>query len=409
MDRFLLNNTVLRVIAIVLAVALWVGVHLVNTSSASTNNGIGISQSFPKDIQVETPKNLVVTSVKPARGSIVISANPQTIASLPAEMIGVSLIADARGLSAGTHQIHVAALHMPAINGSSFSVQPALVTVTLVQNVSRFFNVDVQISGNPKNTYTVGQATTDVADVQVSGDKADVSRVAKVIAQVSVSGMSHTVNHVANLVPVDAKGNPVQNVTTSPVNCTVTVPIHAPAQPVKLQAEVIGMPAAGYAVAGLSVNPDTVSVSGEPAAASGNPLSLTLPIDVTGLQATHTTTVNVPLQNGATSATPTSVKVTVQIEKSLSKTFNNIPIQTQSLKSGEQVKFPSVHILRLTVSGPQSIISQLGANNLTAYIDASTLLNSTSSAPIQVLTPEWVQVTQMSLSTVKVQVSGAGQ
>lgn len=410
MDRLLLNNTVLRVIAIVLAVALWLGVHAPNSTGAAATNGTGISQQFPKNIQVEAPGGLVVTSVQPTRGAVDVSASVQDLAALPAKMIPVTLVADARGLTAGTHQVHVAALHMPALHNSSFTVQPSFVTVTLAKAVNRSFSVDVHVSGSPQTGYTLGQASTDVAAVQVHGAKASVSRVAGVIANVSVAGASQTVTHVANLIPVDAKGNPVVNVTTSPVNCTVTVLVNTPAESAGVQPEVVGVPAGGYAVAGLQVTPSTVEVSGNiPTQSSGGQVLITLPVDVTGLQSTRTLHVPVPLQNGVQNASPSSVAVTVKIEKSLSRTFATVPVQVEHTAGGETVHIRSSHTVNLTVSGPQSVVSALTASNFTVYIDAAALHNTSTSATVQVLVPAWVQVTEISLRTVKVSVSGASQ
>ncbi len=408
MDRLLMNNTMLRVIAIILAVALWLGVHAPNSGATGASNGIGISQQFPKAIQVEAPHGFVVTSVEPSRGAVVVNASVQDLPGLPAKMLGVTLVADARGLTAGTHQIHVAALNMPALHSSSFSVQPSLVTVTLAPAVTRSFNVTVDVQGSPQSGYSLGQASTDVAAVQVSGAQGDVSRVARVIANVSVASATQTVTHIANLIPVDAKGNPVPNVTTSPVNCTVTVPVNTPAETAQIQPEVVGLPAGGYAIAGLQVTPGTVQVTGTiPTQPNGGPLQIQLPVDVTGLQSTRTLQVPVPLQNGVQNASPASVAVTVKVEKSLSRTFTGVPIQIQHASTGETVKLPSTHTVNLTVSGPQSVVSALTANNLTVYIDASTLANNSTSATIEVLVPAWVQVTQLSQRTATVTVSGA--
>lgn len=410
MDRLFQNNTVLRIVALLLAIALWLGVHAPNTSNSAPAAGVGISQQFPKTIQVETPNNLVAVSVQPAHGAVVVHVNPQNIASLPGEMVNVSLIADARGLSAGTHEVHVAALHMPGLNGSTFSVQPAYVTVTLAPEVTKSLPVDVSVSGFAAATYTAGTPTTDVAAVQVSGAKANVAQVTKVIAKVSIAGMSHTVNHVAQLVPVNAKGDPVNGVTVSPQTCTVTVPISAPAQTVSLQPEVIGKPASGYAVAGVTVKPQTVQLTGSlQTSTSGVAPALNLPIRVTNLSSTQTLNVAVPLVNGATAANPSTVAVTVQVQKSLSKTFTGIPVAVKNLQGSESVKFPAAHTIDVTVKGPQSVVSQLQASALQVYVDAATLTNSSTTAAIEVLTPSWVEVTRLSAYQVPVQVSNAPQ
>lgn len=405
MDRFLENNTVLRIIALVLAVALWLGVHAPNNGTTAAGTSVGISQSFPKDIQVAAPSNMVVTSVKPAKGSVVVREDPQDVASLPAEMLGVSLVADAQGLAAGTHQVRVAAVNMPSLPARSYSLSPAVITVTLAPKTTKSVAVAVHVTGSPEKSYTVGKPSTDVTAVQVSGAEKAVARVSKVVATVPVGGMNRTVTHVATLIPEDENGHKVTGVSLSPDTTTVTVPIDAPAVTAALDPQIVGMPAAGYAVAGVTVNPTTVQISGD-LANDSSPLTVALPIDVTGFQSSRTLTVQVPLQHGVKRVNPGSVKVTVDIEQSLSRTFAKVPIQIERLQNGEQVKLTGPQTIQVTVAGPKSAVSQLTANQLTVYLDASTLTDNSHSASVQVLAPEWIQVSQVSSGQVPVTVTG---
>ncbi|MDQ0190447.1 hypothetical protein JI721_07965 [Alicyclobacillus cycloheptanicus] len=403
MDRFLHNNTVLRIIALVLAFAVWLGVNA-SSSANGTGANIGIAQTFPKSIQVLAPANMVVVSQTPSTGAVVVRANPQDLASLPGEMLGVTLVADARGLTAGTHKVQVAALNMPALGSQSYTLQPSVITVTLAQKATRTVGVSIQTTGAPGATYTVGKPTADVTRATVSGAASAVNKVSQVTATVSVQNAKQTVTHIANLTAVDASGNPVPGVTVNPATATVTVPIQAPLQPVMLIPQVIGTPAAGYAVAGVKIQPSTIQASGT-FANNGTEPTINIPVDVTGLQATRTLHLSVPLSQGVTQAQPSSVTATVTIEPSLSRTFS-LPILVKQLTGQEKVQFTGTKQVQVTVAGPRSIVSGLTAGQLTAYIDASALTNQSHEATVQVLTPAWIQVAELSQNQVPVQVSG---
>jgi hypothetical protein len=78
----------------------------------------------------------------------------------------------------------------------------------------------------------------------------------------------------------------------------------------------------------------------------------------------------------------------------------------KQLTGQEKVQFTGTKQVRVTVAGPRSIVSGLTAGQLTAYIDASALTNQSHEATVQVLTPAWIQVAELSQNQVPVQVSG---
>lgn len=125
MDRFLYNNTVLRIIALVLACVIWLGVN----APANTNQSItAMDQPFPYVITVQTPPGLTVTSVSPQIANVIVTGTSTSLANLSSEMDRVQVVADVRELTTGVRTVRLKVLHMPPV---AHIVQPETVSVVL--------------------------------------------------------------------------------------------------------------------------------------------------------------------------------------------------------------------------------------------------------------------------------------
>lgn len=401
MDRFLRNNNALRILALVLACILWLAVHA--PASTPSNQVAGVTQTYPLSVHVETSSDVVVSSISSSTATVHVTSNIIRLATLPADMLKVQLVANAQGLGPGTQTLHVAAIDMPN-DVKSYSVTPDLVTVVLERKDTEQRPVDLQIEGNPQSGYSLGDFQPGTDAVNVSGAKSAVARVARVIGNVDITGLSDTTTKVISLTPVDSKGDTVQNVTIAPASLSVTVPIVASTEQVALVPEVTGTPAPGYAVSGVTL--DTKQVSEIGLAAKDLPKTgLQVPVDVSNLSNSTTVTASVPLLQGMTSVTPDTVTASVQIEPSATVTLSQLPVSVQNAPSGTKVALVNNPKVDVTLSGPESVIHGLSAKQVQVYVDASTLKPGDTTANITVRVPNWVNVSDISLRTVPVQVS----
>jgi|GEM_PF-6211362 len=394
MDRFLANKTVLRIIAVALSVILWFGVQLANTHAPGGTNSL---DKFPRPIQVQTAAGMVVTSIQPAVISLEVNDNLLTTA-LSEQMLNVEVVADARSLSAGTHVIQLKALNIPPIQ---YQLNPSTVTITLAHKDTASKAVKIVLQGKAKAGFTVGDPSSNVSSVTLSGAKNELNQVAEVQAVVQLNGASSNLSEQVDLTPVDHNGQTVSNVTVNPATATINIPIQSPETNVVLNPVPVGTPMAGYTIAGITVSPSNVKAYGENA-----PSQIQLPVDVSGLNSTQTLTLSVPQNSNISQLSPAKVSVTVSIEPSETKKLTSIPIQVRNLKSGQQVILPGATNVTIQVTGPKSVMDALSTSDVTAYIDASKLTAKDSQATVLVNTPQWVTVTQLSSTQVPVQVTG---
>ncbi|GGJ00761.1 hypothetical protein GCM10010885_07450 [Alicyclobacillus cellulosilyticus] len=217
MDRLLHNDTFLRVLALVLACMLWLAVNGDSLRGAS-----GVSEKFPFPIRVEVESDMVVTHVSPPSAVVVVSGDIANEPSFPAQMLGVAVVANARGLPPGTHRVRLAAVNMPPV---TYTIQPAEVEVRIERRVMAERPVRFRVVGQPAAGYVAGYPKADTMVARLSGTRSAISAVAEVDAEIAVTGASADVTRLVTLVPVDARGTPVAGVDVSPPDVIVTVPI----------------------------------------------------------------------------------------------------------------------------------------------------------------------------------------
>lgn len=400
MDKYLNNHIVLRIIAVVIACVLWLSINAPAPGSTSAQ-GATVAKDFPYEVHVNLSSDMMVSNLATSTVVIEIKSSIPDAASLPADMMGVEVVADARGLGPGPHTIPLKAQNMPPVR---YSIIPTSITVTLTHKTTASKPVKVEVIGTAATGYQAGSPTTDVRTVEVSGASSAVSRVAAVTAQISVAGAKTTVSHTLTLAPVDKNGKPVAGVEVDPVNVTATVLVLPPEVSLKLVPEVVGNPASGYAVAGLALSPSSIAVSGTQESTNGL-TTVTIPVDVQGLSSTQTVSVPVTRSFGWTKVTPDKVDVTVQVEASATRAFNKVQLQLENIPTGTQVTLGKVTSITVGVTGPKSLVSKLTTSDVIAYVDATGLTVRSTEAPVDVHVPQWIRVTQVSEATVPVTVT----
>lgn len=403
MNRFLRNNNVLRILALVLACVIWLAVHApADTSSQNTQSNSGVTQSYMKPIHVQVSSDMVVSSLDHSTATVDVTMSYLQLPKMPSEMNHAQLLVNTQGLGPGTITLPIAADNMPT-NIKHFVVKPASVTLVLEKKANVARPVDIKMKGNVSSGYTVGKVELNTQSVDVSGAPELVDKVKRVVGTVDVGGMVNTQTKIVNLVPVDDKGNEVQNVDLSPSSVSVNVPVQPSEEKVNLQPEITGVPAPGYAVAGVTLDNTEVSEVG---LAKGNlPQSgLNVPVNVAGMSKSGTVNVQVPLLQGMSKVTPDTVAAKVVIEPSATISFHQIAVSVQNVPKGSNVSLPNNPQVDVTVTGPASIVQKMASSDIQAYVDASKLSSSDTTAAITVTVPQWTEVTDISKRSVTVQV-----
>jgi YbbR domain-containing protein len=301
MDWLFEHDTALKVLAVLVAVAVWVQV---NTSTPQqVEKGVAASVSWTPPVSPA----LHVVAPRPAEVTVDIRGTPSAVSSVGAAAY-VNLNKIARP---GTYTLPVSAT-VPA-GTSLVSVTPSTVTVTVIEYASKSFSVKLQTSGNLADGYGVQATSIPNPHAVVKGPVGAVKKVAAVVARLPLSGQTSSFSIQAALVAVNRDGVPVKGVTVSPSSRLADVTV-SPDKTVPVTVKYSGLPATGFSVGTISVSPLHVTLYGPASVLAGISAVYTTPVDIAGATGSVTATPSLKLPSGVTASVPSTVTVTIAVQ-----------------------------------------------------------------------------------------------
>jgi YbbR domain-containing protein len=303
MDRLLENDTVLKILSLLVAIAVWVSVNNPRFSPQFVRRPI-------KNVPVATSapnRNLTVVSVKPSRVTVTIqgpaSSNLGTVRNAWVQLANIT--------RPGIYALKVEAA-VPT-GTKPVRVQPAEVLVNVEQIVNRRYPVSLVPVGAPPGGYGVvslGGGRT--YEATVSGASGLVDEVKEVVGKITIVGEQSSFFARVILSAVNQKGTPVANVQVTPEILTVPVTI-LPEKTVPIVVRYIGKPTAGFSVTGISVNPNSVTLAGPSSELSTISAVDTDAVDISGASHGVTVTKHLALPRGVQVVGRDTVSVTISI------------------------------------------------------------------------------------------------
>lgn len=296
--------------------------------------------------------------------------------------------------------------------GPTYSVTPESIPVTLVARGEGAFPVQV----NPATRTVVHEgkeylftARAEVDEVTLSGraDYLSLVRVARV--ELDALDLIPTNTQVRKqVIPTDASGKSVDKLSPVAVNVQLSWAPLPPGKSFKIQATTRGSLPAGLAVTGTEVDPPTITVR---AATLGGALPErevveTEPVDLTGKIRSFTSTVRLVAPPGTTVPLETvNVKVNIA-EIPQEKVLKGIPLEVRGQAANAAV-VANITDVQVRVSGSYTMVTNLQARDISAYIDVEGLGSGTHTLPVKVAAPPGITAAVADPATVKVEVTVA--
>lgn len=310
MDRLLENNTILKILSLVVALFLWVDVTTTNAHVVG-DRSIG---PVPVEYNPPSKSDLTIMSMSPTDVEVQIKGPVATVGKTTPQSI--SAFVDMKSLThSGTYTLPVR-VSVP-VGTSYVSVAPALVTVVVDELGTRRMNISLKAVGSPAPGYELTQLTATAQTATVSGPTADLDKIRELMAEMPVGGRTSGFQEQVILMPLNARDGVVQNVQVSPTMVTATASIkkRPPEKTVGVVAKISGYPAKGFAVSTIAVHPASVVVTGTKAALSSLSVIYTVPISVSGDSAPVSSAVPLAFPSGVSGVTNQDVSVSVTITK----------------------------------------------------------------------------------------------
>lgn len=368
MGSFLKDNLVWILLSLLLSTALWVVVtfqqnpEVTNTLADVPVDVTGVPGTMY--VQKET------TSVQ-----LTVSAPRDVWPQLTRDKFRV--IADASKVTPGVQEI------TPKISSTDprarvEDVIPALVALRVEPLRTKQLTVQVVTHGSVPFGYDSGTPKVTPSEVTVSGPQTSVDQVQSAVVDVSLNGVTKTIDETAKPIPESTGGATVDRVTVSP-EVLVEVPIEQKLtyKVVPISPNVQGHVASGYSLDSITPDPTTVQLVGDPPVLDQMQVAPTQLISVDGLSADRDVSTTLVLPGTVALASQQSIVVHLrvrQINGSITMLVNPI-LANSDPKYTYQVTPSAVNV---TISGPATSLTSLQPQDVPVVLDVKDLKPGTT-------------------------------
>lgn len=284
MDRLPKKNLTAKIIAMIMAIILWV--YVMNEQNPPVETAMEVP------LEVRNLSSSVIATDIPETVRVKVRGPRTLIIGLTNKDIKSSI--DLKGLADGRNSQKVNTA-IPA-SLELVEVSPEKINFQLDTVASREIPVEGKIIGKPAPGYVVGKVAYSSPTVIVKGPSQVLGTIAKVSASVDVSDKAADFTLPVPLVPVDEAGKPVEGVTVSPGSQSISLAIVPMVykKVVDVKPNIIGVLSKGVLLNQISINPERIEISGNDKVLAKTDFIFTEPVDITGI--TQDTSVEVKLQ-----------------------------------------------------------------------------------------------------------------
>ncbi len=374
MIRLVTHNLGMKIVALLLALGLWVFV------AAAQNNVAKFPGSIPvKAVNVPTNFSAIYDTKEV---NLKIAADPSVWKQLSSD--NFSAFVDLNGLAAGTHNLKVI-VNPNLPNVSVIEVDPANIMVRLEPVEKKTVSVAAVIIGQAADGRTIGSIDFTPDKVEISGPKSLIGGATAASAIVKLNGESDGFSRDITLSVLNDKNEAINEITINPATAKADVTIVKAGnnKTVGVKAVTTGLAASGFFVSNIVVDPATVDVVGQDSLLRTTQYIETLPVDIAGQSDTLVKTVALSLPAGITLQKDSNQKVKVTISFSGTSTSKEIvaTINPINLNPGLAVTGYTPSAVKIVASGPANLVNNLTSADVVLNLD---LANKSTSSGIGV-------------------------
>lgn len=286
---------------------------------------------------------------------------------------------DLTGLKPGTHKVNIE--YMRPNDSVDYSVNPSVATVNIYPKVSesKTLTTDLLNQDSLDSKLVVDNVKPEVDKVVIKGTDDEnainsLTKVATVKALVDVSSLNNQDVGTVTLkdVPLkayDSNGNSL-DIEIVPSKIEVSVDLSSPSKTVPIRVVPKGDITFGKAISSISLSQSNVTVYGKQEVLDELEY-VPVNVDVDGLKDDREYKLELDKPKGVKSMSINNVTVGVTLGTSTDKDINNVNIDVRNLDDRYSVQGLSQNDIQVTVNvkGVESVLNNLNAEDITAYID----------------------------------------
>lgn len=365
---------------------------------------------FPPSIPVQVLNQPEGTTFFPrfeASVKVTIRAPRSSWDKLSADRFTASI--DLAGQTTGDHEVNVKVACADK-NVRIVAFSPETVSISLRKEISRQVPVQIRYLGSVALGYEmkIDQTTIEPDMVLVTGPEPIVEQVARVTGDLYLSAdIKETIERKLTVIARQASGDSVTFVTIEPSAVSVKIPVEQQTglKEVAVRPVVVGVPAPGYRLYGVSVEPATVTLGGDPAVVKKITGYVdSVPLDVSGATGDVVERLALKLPEGTSIVGIQGVLVTANIEP----LPGLLSISRKPIVRGlstDLVAQVSPETVSLTLTGPLPRLNTLTQEDVQVYVDLVGKGLGEHVVTLTYLVPEGVQVQLLVPTSVDVTIS----
>ncbi|MBD1382464.1 CdaR family protein [Metabacillus arenae] len=396
MDKLMNNHWVMKIIALLLALMLYLSVNIDNPTSPKQPP---VSPLFPTastdtatltDIPVRTyfdQENLVVTGV-PETVNVTLEGPTNSLVKAR-QLKDFEIFAELTELNQGTHRIELR--HKNVAEDLDVSINPSVVTVSVQEKVTRDFPVEVDFinQSKMKEGYTTDQPIVQPNVVRVTGAREVIEKISTLKARVNLQDAEETVKEESKVTVYDRDGN-ILPLEIDPTVVDVTVPITSPSKSVPFKIARKGELPEGLSISSIEPNPNEVTVYGPQDVIDQLEFIDGVEVDLSKIKEDTVLKVDVPVPDGAKAVSPKKLEINIDVDEDKEKVIQEVPIQTIGLGEEKDLEFvePAIQTVDLNVAGAPSVIDELDASDIELFVNLADLGDGEHNVPIEVNGPQ---------------------
>ena len=377
MKKKLLENPGLKLLALVLAVLLWL--VIVNIEDpVDTKRFTNISVTIQNESIILNDGKIYQITNDTATVDVTVSAKRSILSRIQRS----DIVATANVENLQLDSMIPITITIPSYEGryESAVTYPTNMQISIEDIKTSKFPITAELTGTLRDGYFVESTTITPDNVTISGPESVVSSISSVVAKANVSGVSSDTDLSATLEMYDADNNEIDQslLTTNLGDAGLKVSVHImETLKVPISVSTTGTPASGYTVGKVTCEPSSVSLTGKEGVFE-NLSEIKIPsIDVSGKSESVETVIDLSdyLPAGASFANTDDEKVlvTVTIEKYGTKTIDwpTGSIVVQNAPDGYSVSYPDTSEVTFEIQGREEALSKLSASDIKVTIDLS--------------------------------------
>ena len=292
---------------------------------------------------------------------------------------GVSV--DLTGLKPGNHKVTLK--YSQRLKSLDYKLDPSQVTVTIYNKESetRGLTYDLLHQDSLDSKLYIKNVELDRTDVIVKGAKYKLEKVATVKALVDATNIPNQKNQKTGditlkdvpLVAYDTNGK-IVDVEIVPKTVDAKITITSPSKEVPIKIVPTGKLAFGKTIKSIDSSVSSVTVYGDEDAVSKLE-QLEVEIDVKDLKSDKEYNVTLKKPTGITDISSKTIKITVSVDNSITKEFDNISVSADNVATGYKAQAMSEEDSRITVivEGSEDVINSLDPTTIKASVNLKDL------------------------------------